>query len=252
MSKLIDMTGWVMAEHGVPNSRLTIIKRVENTKNGRVQWLCECNCEEHNKVIAIGTDIRNGHVLSCGCLRKENMKKIGEQSKKYNLYDLSGEYGIGWTSNTNREFYFDLEDYDKIKDYCWFETADTSGYHYLVAKERGTHINIKMSNLIAPKNYDHKDRNPFNNRKCNLRKATSVENSRNRSIGKNNTSGIIGVYFDNYFSRWIAQINLNKKHIRIGYFHNKEDAIKARLQAEADYYGEFAPQKHLFEQYKIN
>ena len=34
-------------------------------------------------------------------------------NKKSNIYDLSGEYGVGWTSNTNEEFYFDLEDYDK-------------------------------------------------------------------------------------------------------------------------------------------
>lgn len=34
--KKIDMTGWVMAEHGVPDSRLTVIKEVEPhiTKGG--------------------------------------------------------------------------------------------------------------------------------------------------------------------------------------------------------------------------
>lgn len=32
----------------------------------------------------------------------------------------------------------------------------------------------------------------------------------------------------------------------------KEDAIKIRLKVEAKYFGDFAPQKHLFEQYKIN
>lgn len=30
MSKVIDRTNWVMAEHGVPDSRLTVIKRVED------------------------------------------------------------------------------------------------------------------------------------------------------------------------------------------------------------------------------
>ena len=38
-----------------------------------------------------------------------------------NKYDLSGEYGIGWTHNTEHEFYFDLEDYDIIKYYCWYD-----------------------------------------------------------------------------------------------------------------------------------
>ena len=37
----------------------------------------------------------------------------------------------------------------------------------------------------------------------------------------------------------------------LGYFNIKEDAIKTRLEAEAKYYGEFAPQRHLFEQYGI-
>ena len=40
---------------------------------------------------------------------------------KYNKYDLLGSFGVGWTTNTNKEFWFDLEDYDKIKDYCWAE-----------------------------------------------------------------------------------------------------------------------------------
>lgn len=33
---------------------------------------------------------------------------------KTNTYDLTGEYGIGYTSSGD-EFWFDLEDYDKIK-----------------------------------------------------------------------------------------------------------------------------------------
>ena len=34
-------------------------------------------------------------------------------------------------------------------------------------------------------------------------------------------------------------------------FDKIEDAIKARLEAEKKYFGEFAPQRHLFEQYGI-
>ena len=55
--------------------------------------------------------------MSCGCMLHDI---------KGNKYDLNREYGIGWTSNTNQEFYFDLEDYDKIKNYTWLETD--SGY----------------------------------------------------------------------------------------------------------------------------
>ena len=59
-------------------------------------------------IVVGGDNLKSGSTKSCGCLAKEIRSKI---HKKYNQYDLSGEYGIGWTSNTNEEFYFDLEDF---------------------------------------------------------------------------------------------------------------------------------------------
>lgn len=37
----------------------------------------------------------------------------------------------------------------------------------------------------------------------------------------------------------------------LGSFDDKNNAIFARLQAEAKYYKDFAPQKHLFSKYNI-
>ena len=84
--------------------------------------MCDCG----NKIVTTGNSLKHGHTKSCGCLNNEKRSLLGKNSKKYNKYNLNGEYGIGWTSNTNEEFYFDLEDYDKIKDYCWF--LDNRGY----------------------------------------------------------------------------------------------------------------------------
>ena len=51
---------------------------------------------------------------------------------------------------------------------------------------------------------------------------------------------------------WIAQIGINSKRTYIGQFTDKQNAIIARLQAELNYFGpDFAPQRHLFEQYGI-
>lgn len=70
-----DMTGWVMSEHGVSDSRLIVIRQAEDyvSPNGThyARWLCECNCEEHNQIIARGNDIKSGHTLSCGCYHRE-------------------------------------------------------------------------------------------------------------------------------------------------------------------------------------
>ena len=172
--------------------------------------------------------------------------------KKFNRFDLTGECGIGWTSNTNEEFYFDLEDYDKIKDICWFVHITNYGYRKLEGVDMKSGRVVGFTSVIGCKNYDHKDRNTFNNRKENLRQATQSQNARNQSLPINNTSGVIGVGWHKRKQQWQARIHDKPNHRKtLGYFNNKEDAIIARLVAEKAYYGEFAPQKHLFEQYGI-
>ena len=169
-------------------------------------------------------------------------------------YDLSGEYGIGWTANTNKPFIFDLEDYDKICNYRWYELkSTTSNYSRVYAKVKSGEEWIYLHTVIAgEKNIDHEDRDTFNNRKSNLRKCSQANNTRNSSKRSTNTSGFIGVGFDKRRNKWIAEINYNNQHIFCGYYSNKEDAVIARLNAELKYFGpEFAPQRHLFDQYNI-
>ncbi len=175
--------------------------------------------------------------------------------KKYNRYDLNlkdehGLYGIGYCSNTGREFYFDMNDYDKIKDYCWSE-CKSKNYSRVRAYDKDTKKTIFVHYITADRYYDHIDRNPFNNRKYNLRKATLSENNRNHNLRRNNKYGITGIYWYESRSKWSAYIEVNSKRKHLGYFKEKEDAIKARLESEAKYFGEFAPQRHLFEEYDI-
>ena len=68
---------------------------------------------------------------------------------------------------------------------------------------------------------------------------------------RKNISGITGVRLDKRRNKWRASITLNQKFIWLGEYADKDDAIKARLLAEAKYFGDFAPQRHLFEQYGI-
>lgn len=252
-----DMSGWVMSEHGVPDSGLTVVKQVEDyiDPNGNhvAQWLCECSCDLHKRIVVTGRSIKNGNTKSCGCWMREKAKMQRENFRKLNKYDLSGEYGIGFTSNTNREFYFDIEDYDKIKDYTWCEhISSKDNYTSLEAWDAKLEKHIRMHYIVYSKNCDHKDRNPFNNRKENLRESTYQENARNSSLAKNNKSGIIGVYWHKREKAWAATIVVDYHKIHLGAFYNKEAAIIARLKAELEYFGrEFAPQRHLFEKYDI-
>jgi hypothetical protein len=96
--------------------------------------------------------------------------------------------------------------------------------------------------LGAPKDMcvDHINGNTLDNRKNNLRICTNRENISNRTkLGTNNTSGILGVRFDNRRNKWYADIQYKGKCIFLGYFNIKEDAIKARIDAEKLYFKEF-------------
>ena len=233
--------------------RLLVVKQVDDQilpcGQHVAMWLCKCDCSDET-IIVSGRRLREGHTQSCGCLRRELSSK---RLKKYNKYNLSGEYGIGWTTNTNQEFYFDLEDYDKIKDYCWIEhIISGSNYRALETHDSKNKKTIRMHYLIVGKYYDHINLNTMDNRKENLRIATKNQNAQNHSLRQDNTSGFSGVTWDNRTGKWVAQIDVNKKHIYLGHYESKQDALISRLNAELKYFGlDFAPQRHLFEKYKI-
>lgn len=69
------MTGWIMSEHGVPDSRINVVERGPDVIVGGkkvVQWWCDCSCGKLEDLILIaGTSLRSGNTLSCGCLQKE-------------------------------------------------------------------------------------------------------------------------------------------------------------------------------------
>ena len=69
MGKFIDMTGWIMSEHGVPDSRIKVMNKFGKDNQGRVTWVCECICGNAEQFVVAGTQIRNGNTKSCSCLK---------------------------------------------------------------------------------------------------------------------------------------------------------------------------------------
>lgn len=84
---------------------------------------------------------------------------------------------------------------------------------------------------------DHVNGDPTDNRIANLREVTNQENCKNKSINRNNKSGVIGVFFYDHggYQYWVAYIRAEGRHIGLGYFKRYEDAVAARKQAEIDY-----------------
>ena len=164
-----------------------------------------------------------------------------ELSYKRNEYDLSGEYGIGYTCNG--EFYFDLEDFDKIKNYCWY----INWYGYVTTIDREVNKRIQMHRIIMDVvdpniEVDHKNgsNTKNDNRKYNLRVATRSQNGMNKEKMSTNTSGVTGVGWHKGKSKWRAYIKKNGKWIDLGYYDNFDDAVIARKDAEKIYFGQWS------------
>lgn len=205
------------------------------------RWLCDCDCG--NEKIVEGRNLTNGKVVSCGCYHKEvssiTAKTKISHGKKYNTYDLSGKYGIGYTTK-GEEFYFDLEDYDKIKDICWY--INNKGYVIGHSNKKAIKMARLIMNVLNDETVvvDHiRSDNKNDNRKSNLRITTQENNARNHRVSKNNKSGHTGVWWNKSINKWRAYIRYKNKHITLGEFINKEDAIKAREKAEKEMFGEF-------------
>lgn len=238
--------------------RLKVIARAPDYIRGNgkkeVMWECKCSCGNPNSVIVMSSNLKrkNKGTKSCGCLAKElsserariNSDKLHKHNHKTNKYNLSGEYGIGYTSKGD-EFWFDKDDYELIKKYCW----NYNKYGYVVSYDVENKIEIKLHRLIMGvtdpnlevDHIQHPPRREYkvDNRRSNLRVVTHADNTKNHITQINNTSGTSGVHYCERDNKWIARISVNGERIYLGSFDNKEEAVSIRKEAEIKYFGEY-------------
>lgn len=86
-----------------------------------------------------------------------------------------------------------------------------------------------------PSVIDHINGDPADNRIANLRSVTRSDNQKNMKQNSNNTTGVTGVYRVQGPKPWRAAIKTGGKHISLGRFDLKDDAIAARKAAERKY-----------------
>jgi len=58
---------------------LKAVGAVFKDEHGRILWKFSCECGGYK--IAIPNDVRNGRVKSCGCMAKENARRMGKANK---------------------------------------------------------------------------------------------------------------------------------------------------------------------------
>ena len=139
----------------------------------------------------------------------------------------------------------DDEDFIRVSKYKWF-VCSKGNYKRIANRQKKCGYNYLHQFIMKTTGIDHINNNPLDNRKINLRKCSCKENCRNKGASKNNTSGYKGVVYANERSwpqlkkRWIAQIKVDYKHKKLGYFSSAKEAAAAYNKAAIQYFGEFA------------
>ena len=135
----------------------------------------------------------------------------------------------------------DLEDLELALQYKWYLSADG----YVVGSESMTRKRVRLHRwLMKPEKdlvVDHINGNRLDNRRSNLRICTKEQNIKNRKLSRNSSTGVTGVIYLPKTNNWKAHICINGEKTHLGYYANKEDAIKVRREAELLCYGEFSP-----------
>ena len=101
-------------------------------------------------------------------------------------------------------------------------------------------IYLMMTGQWPTQQIDHINRDPSDNRWCNLRAVSSRENNMNRRFYKtrpDNTSGYVGVSFMRSCGKWRADISIKSTKQYLGIFDTKEEAANARSHAQHELSG---------------
>lgn len=148
----------------------------------------------------------------------------------------------------NHDVKVDDKWYPLLSQFTWTTILSKNGSGKRYAQKTmylfGKYVHILMHRVItsSPRAYqvDHINGDPLDNRESNLRVVTRSQNKMNSIIPVNNSSGTKGVNWHKRAKKWAAYITADYKRIHLGYFISREDARKAREDAEKKYFGEYS------------
>jgi hypothetical protein len=144
----------------------------------------------------------------------------------------------------------DAADFERLSQWKWHANhpgSNPSRFYALRNRpvrdggKRGI-VSMHRQILDAPAGIevDHVNGDSLDNRRANLRLATSSQNHANQGKRSKNSSGYKGVSFVAQRNNWLAQISVDGKQMNLGRFPTRRDAARAYDRAALEHFGEFA------------
>jgi hypothetical protein len=145
----------------------------------------------------------------------------------------------------------DDEDFDWLNGYKWYADWNNCTQSFYArrngVKPDGKRYAIRMHREILGLRFkdkrkgDHiKTGKTLDNRRLNLRVATTQQNGFNQTNHSNNRLGLKGVSFHKHIRRFQAQIRIKGKVKCLGYYPKAKEAARAYDRGALRYHGQFA------------
>lgn len=139
----------------------------------------------------------------------------------------------------------DDENFEMLNRFRWYASEESQTFYAKTDQGgRKNRVRHRMHRFImkAEKGQfvDHIDGNGLNNQRANLRFCTKQQNNMNKQKRNNCSSSYKGVSYYKSRKKWEANIQINGKNTRLGYFRTAVEAAKAYNKKALLIFGEFA------------
>lgn len=143
----------------------------------------------------------------------------------------------------------DDADYDVLVQFNWHAQRRLQPIDTFYAYRKGPKVNGKQPTIILHRfllnppshmQIDHINGDSLDNRRENLRFATTAQNGMNSRRFIRSVSGFRGVVLHKRLQKWQAGIKVSGRSIHLGIFEDPEEAARVYDNAARTYFGEFA------------
>ena len=155
--------------------------------------------------------------ISSGFLLNKNkpvgIRKISyDHISEYLEYDESSSTFLRWRKGVNYKRKLDGKEAGSFDKESGYFAVKFEGFR--LKTHRVVFVLNTKSDLHSNKFIDHIDGNPSNNLFANLRLVSARDNSLNKRVNRNNSSGVSGVFFDKKSKAWVAICSHDSYQIR--------------------------------------
>ena len=190
-----------------------VLEEVEKNAYGARKFKCRCtSCGS----ISVKSKRQMEHNKSGRC----------ENCKPDYQFLIDGDVATGVLPD-GTEFCISVQDLERVDAKCW--RLNSKGYIQTRADDGRNHVHLHQFILGTDISVivDHINRNTCDCRRENLRIVTAQQNSWNRSLARNNTTGYVGVSLIKSKKLYRAQISIHERDIGLG--RSKDPVVCAQM-----------------------